>query len=305
MTDVTTPVVEPTPRRERPRGLLFPAILITVGVLLLLGNFGYIPPISVGALLRLWPVLLIVGGIEAILGRHQPWAALGLEIAVIAGALALTAVQPLGLFYVGATGSSEAIVQREGATSLSLRVTGGAGEYLITGGATALVEARTGSGEIQARTSRSGGRAEVRVEPVAGDIFRIGAPPSGVTVKVASDVPASLRLDGGAGEFTLDMRDIVVTDARVGTGASKTRVILPTPRGDVPVRIDAGAASVEIEVPSGVEARISTRGGAISINSTNPRVAIASGSGETSGYSAAKDRVTVSFEGGAASVTIR
>lgn len=306
MTDTTVPTTTGSARRpERTRGLLFPAILIVLGVLFLLGNLGYIPPISVAALFRLWPVLLVVAGIEAILGRRQPWAALGLEVVVIAGAVALAAAQPLGLFSIGATGPSEAIVQREGAAKLSLRVSGGAGEYIVSGGATALVEARTEQGDIQARTTRRGDEAEVRVEPTGDGVFRLGGPPAGVTVKVASDVPTSLRLDGGAGEFTLDMRDIRVTDARVGTGASKTHVILPTPRGDVPVRIDAGAASVEIEVPSGVEARITTRGGAISINSTNPRVSIASGAGETSGYSAAKDRVTVTFEGGAASVTIR
>jgi hypothetical protein len=58
-------------------------------------------------------------------------------------------------------------------------------------------------------------------------------------------------------------------------------------------------------VPDGVEAKVTTRGGALSVNSTNPRLAISGGSGETSGYGAAKDRVTVTFEGGAASVTVR
>ena len=311
MTDHTTPTTteptttEPQAPRQRPRGLLFPAILITLGVLFLLGNFGYMPPISVSALFRLWPVFLIVAGIEAILSRRQPWAALALQVGVIAVAVALAAAQPAGIFAPASSGSSEATVERESARTLSLRVSGGAGEYRVSGGATALVEARTERGEIVARTTRRGDQAEVRVEPAAADLFRFGGPPAGVTVRVASDIPSSIRLDGGAGEFTLDMRDILVTDARVGTGASKTYVILPTPRGEVPVRIDAGAATVEIEVPSGVEARITTRGGAISINSSNPRIAVSAGAGETSGYATAKDRVTVTFEGGAASVTVR
>lgn len=306
MNDTTVATTsEPAPQRSRPRGLLFPAILIAIGVAFLLGNLGYIPPVSVNAVVRLWPVLLIVAGIEAILGRRQPWAALGLEIGVIALAIALAATQPLGVFAPVSAGPSEATVEREGAATLSLRVSGGAGEYRVSGGASALVEARTERGDIRARTTRRGDAAEVRVDPVGTSAVFFGPPPQGVSVRVASDVPTSVRLDGGAGEFTLDLRDIVVTDARIATGASKTHVILPTPRGDVPVRIDAGAASVEIEVPSGVEARITTRGGAISINSTNPRIAIAAGAGETSGYAAAKDRVTVTFDGGAASVTIR
>lgn len=305
MNDTTVATTEPAPRRPRPRGLLFPVVLIALGVAFLLGNLGYIPAVSVGALLRLWPVLLIVFGIEAILGRRQPWAALALEVGVIALAVTLAAAQPAGVFAPAVTGPTEAIVQREGATTLSLRVSGGAGDYRVSGGASALVEARTERGEIRARTTRRGEAAEVRVEPGSSDVFHWGGPPAGVTVRVANDVPSSIRLDGGAGEFTLDMRDILVTDARIGTGASKTHVILPTPRGDVPIRIDAGAATIEIEVPSGVEARLTTRGGAISVNSTNPRIAIVGGAGETSGYGAAKDRVTITFDGGAASITIR
>lgn len=301
MTDVTV-------RVPRPKGLLLPATLIGLGALFLASNLGYLPPVSVRALLNLWPVILIVFGIEALLGRRQPWLALGLEAIVVAGAIGIAAVQPIGLFGPTATGPSEQIVTRNGTTALSLRVSGGAGGYSVSGGATGLVEARTERGPIRARTTkRDGGTTEVRVEP--GDhregAFLFGDVPQGVSVKVASDIPTALRVEGGAGEFTLDLRDMQVTDVRVGTGASQTRIVLPTPRGEVPVRIDAGAASVEIEVPAGVEARVTARGGAISVNSTNPRLAISGGAGETAGYATAKDRVTVIFEGGAASVTIR
>ena len=303
---VTAPDPEPH-APDRRRGLLFPALLILLGAAILLGNLGYIPLVTWRAVATLWPLILVVVGIEMIVARREPFLALGLELAAIGLGVALVVAQPAGLFGAAApAGPSEAIVQREGATALSLRVSGGAGDYRVSGGATALVEARTERGGIRARTTRRGDQAEVRVDPSeVTDVFRFTSPPQGVTVRVASDVPSSIRLDGGAGDFTLDMRDIIVTDARIGTGASTVHVILPTPRGEVPVRIDAGAATVEIEVPSGVEARITTRGGAISVNSSNPRIAVAGGVGETSGYGAAKDRVTITFEGGAASVNIR
>jgi hypothetical protein len=301
MSDVTV-------RVPRPKGLLVPATLIGLGVLFLASNLGYLPPISLRALLNLWPVLLIVFGIEALVGRRQPWLALALEALVIAAAVALAAAQPLGLLGPPASGPAEQIVARNGTSALSLRVSGGAGDYRISGGAAALVEARTERGPVRARTTkRDGGTTEVRVEPGDGQggAALFGDMPRGVSVKVASDVPTALRVEGGAGEFTLDLREIQVTDVRVGTGASQTRIVLPTPRGDIPVRIEAGAASIEIEVPAGVEARVSARGGAVSVNSANARLAISGGAGETAGYATARDRVTVTFEGGAASVTIR
>lgn len=294
------------PGHRPSRGLLVPATLIVLGVVFLLGNLGYIPPVSLRAVAQLWPLILIVLGIEAILGRREPILALALELGVIVLAVALVAVQPAGLFAPAAAGQTEATVARESAKTLSLRVAGGAGDYRVSGGATALVEARSERGQIRVRTERHGDQAEVRVGPGnVTDLFRAVGPPQGVSVRVASDVPASIRVEGGAGDFTVDMRDILVTDARIETGASNVHVILPSPRGEVPVRIQAGAATIDIEVPSGVEARVTTRGGALSINSSNPRIAMVSGAGETSGYSAAKDRVLVTFEGGAASITIR
>jgi hypothetical protein len=293
------------PRRPR-RGLLFPAVLILLGVVFLLGNLGYIPPVQLRAIVQLWPLILVVWGIEMVIGRREPILALALELGIIVLAIALVALQPAGLFAPTFAGPSEAIVQREGATTLSLRVTGGAGDYRVSGGAAALVEARSERGQIRARTTRRDGSADVRVDPAeVTDLFRFNGPPQGVSVQIANDVPASIRIEGGAGDFTLDMRDLTVTDARIETGASNVHVMLPTPHGDIPVRIQAGAASVEIELPAGIEMRLTTRGGALSVQSSNPRLALTGGAGETSGYAAAKDRVTVTFEGGAATVTVR
>jgi len=63
----------------------------------------------------------------------------------------------------------------------------------------------------------------------------------------------------------------------------------------VPVRIQAGASSIVIDVPDGVEAKVTTTGGLIST----------SGRTETPGYGAASDRVTVTIEAGASSIVVR
>lgn len=321
MSDTTVAAPERRDPRVR-RGLLFPAVLIILGAVFLLGNLGYIPPVSLRAVAQLWPLILIVLGIEAILGRREPVLALAVELGVILLAVALVAAQPAGLFAPTSRGSTDASVEREGAASLALRVSGGAGSYTISGGATALVEARSEGAELRVRTERRGSGADVRVDPAVGvsgdgprfDLFRFnGGPPIEVRVRVANDVPASIRLEGGAGDFTLDMRDLIVTDARVATGASSLHVVLPAPRGDVSIRIEAGAASIDIEVPDGVEARIGASGGALSTSVTNPRFGGGTGASlvavgrsmQTSGYAGAKDRVTVTIEAGASSITIR
>jgi len=56
-----------------------------------------------------------------------------------------------------------------------------------------------------------------------------------------------------------------------------------------------------VEVPAGVEARITSTGGLNSTHFENPRF---SGS-ETSGYASAKDRVTVRITSGVTSIVVR
>ncbi len=322
MTDVTAPTSSSSPVSEPPRwyhqrrrGYLFPVLLILVGAFFLLGNLGYMPALSWRAVISLWPVLLILFGIELIVARRQPLLALVVEILVVIAAVALVAAQPSGLLapVIGTPGSSFSR-PRDDARTLSLRVDGGAGRYTVAGGATSLVEASSEGGEIAVHDARRGDLADIRVQPAnAGDVlFLRGVPPSDVNVRVASDVPTSLRISGGAGDFTVDLHDIKVTDARVDTGASRLDLTLPTPSGDVPVRVSAGAASVTIVVPDGVEASITTSGGIVSTTTLNPRLGSGTSGGvarggavqQTSGYTTAHDRVTVTISAGASSVTI-
>ena len=317
MSDVTTTLAAPTPapapsdRPRRRRGFLWPLLLIAAGLLIFAAEYGYVPPISVRALLSLWPVILVLAGVEIIVGRRQPWLALAVEILIVAAAVAVAISAPRsGLFGAAPQGTSSARVERESARSLSLRVEGGAGAYTLRGGATALVEATSEGGQIAVRTDRRTDQADVRVQPT-GDGFVFGSGvPSSVDVRVASDVLASVRVSGGAGDFTVDLRDVQVRDAIVETGASKLELTLPRASGEVSVSVRAGAATIVVIVPDGVEARITTAGGILTTTSQNGRLAGTpaarnSTTYETAGYAASKDRVTVSIEAGASSITIR
>jgi hypothetical protein len=131
---------------------------------------------------------------------------------------------------------------------------------------------------------------------------------------VASDVPVTtLRVEAGGADVTLDLRDIQVRDARIQTGASRVELTLPKPSGDVPIRLEAGAATVTIVVPDDVEASVTTTGGLITTNFDNPRFSGGTqpsllrvgGTRATAGYAEAKDRVTITIQAGASSITVR
>jgi len=245
-------------------------------------------------------------------GRQWPLAALAADILVIGVGIALVTVNPAvtaGVFpfYVGGSGApanSVADVPRGAVSTMTLRLSAGAGTYQLSGGATSLMHAESDRDDLRVtRADVSGDRADVRLDQgPTGTGFRFGpTAASHVTVRVASDVATSLTVDAGAGEFTIDTSDIKVTDARISVGAASVRFVLPHPTGDIPITISAGASSIVVEVPAGVEARITSTGGLNSTHFENPRF---SGS-ETSGYASAKDRVTVRITSGVTSIVVR
>ncbi len=112
-------------------------------------------------------------------------------------------------------------------------------------------------------------------------------------VSVAPGTPVAFDVQAGAGDFVFDLSALAVTGLTCSIGAAELRVVLPRPRGDVPVRVEGGAAQLTFVVPPGVEARVAVSG-----------LVTTSGPSETPGYGAARDRVTVHVTGGAAAVRV-
>ena len=297
-------------KRSVRRGLFWPLILIAVGVVFLLANYGFIGRLSVIALFSLWPLILILIGIDIAIGRRWPLAALAADVAIIAVGLALVAAQPSlpSPFFIdssaGGGDSTVSVPRTQGATGMRLRLSGGAGIFNIHGGSLSeeAVHATSDRSDLRLRgNTRTGDRTDVRIDQ-GFDGFRFGQSSAAhVDYTIANDIPTSLQLDMGAGEFTLDLTDVKLTDATVNVGAASLRMVVPKPSGEVSIVVSAGASSLIIEVPAGIEARVTTTGGLLTNHFDSSRFA----NGETSGYASAKDRVTVRVSAGASSVTVR
>ena len=163
----------PAERRPRRRGMFWPLVLIAVGVVFLLGNYGLIQPVSFLALLALWPVLLVLLGIDIAFARRWPIETLAAEVIIVGLALLLAATQPNALslttFSFGGSGGcgdprSTVSVPRGSLQSLSVTINGGAARYHLAGGASAAMEANASYDEL-CLTARdaSGGRGDVRL----------------------------------------------------------------------------------------------------------------------------------------------
>lgn len=251
-------------RRPSVGALIGGIVLIVIGVAFLLQNAGLIR-VDWGVL---WPALII-----------------GVGAVFIVGALWRRDA---------GTGETRVAIPSDGASRLDLALRLGAGRYRLGPGATALVEVAASGPTIEHRVDRSGDTARVRLS-TAVDTWSWGRLAGGTDwqVGVLPGVPVDLDVQAGAGDFVLDLSALAVTGVRCSIGAAELRIVLPRPRGDVPVRVEGGAAQFIFVVPPGVEARVAVSG---LVSTTGPR--------ETPGYATARDRVTVSVTGGAAAVRV-
>jgi hypothetical protein len=141
------------------RGVFWPLLLIALGLIFLLQNFGFISGVSWRAVASLWPLLLVLIGLDIAFARRWPAPTLVAEVLVIAAGLALVAYSPNlapGVFVFGdgaGPGDSDVSVPRNNATQLALTLNGGGTRsYHVIGGADQLVEAHSTSADLRLRT---------------------------------------------------------------------------------------------------------------------------------------------------------
>jgi hypothetical protein len=261
--------------------LFWGAVLLLVGILLLLDNLNFLP-IRVWDLL--WPALLVLVGVWILVGS-------------------LTSRRYLEDEHV--------VIPLDGAASANVRINHGAGRIRVGAGGnpTDLAEGDFGGG-LDLRTHRQGEALEVEMS-VPSRNFSMG--PWGWnregmnwTFVLNRDIPMRIEVKTGANEADLDLTDLLVSDLRLYTGASSTRLALPASAGQTQVHIEAGAAAVYIRVPENVSARIRSQGGLSSTSVNSARFPRRDGGiYQSADYETAQNRVDVDIQSGVGSVDIR
>ena len=251
------------------------AVLVILGILLLLSNLGFLPPIAWRSFGLLWPVLLVVLGLELIATGRISWAGvLGAVLALFvlamaAGALGFRAGTLDRGRFTTAVGERRLEQTPDTARAADIQISHGAGRLNVTTGARdgLLVEA-VASGADADRLQRTYGVRDgvgyLRLSAEGrdfGGLFRGGDDQRQLDVRLARGIPVQrLQLDGGASELGVDLGDLMVQRLQLNTGASNGRLRLPS-RGSVAAEVNAGASNLVIEVPTGVAARIQSSGG--------------------------------------------
>ena len=201
-------------------------------------------------------------------------------------------------------------LRREGEHEARLRLSHGAGRLTLAAGA-GPGELLAGSfdGGVEVDRRMDGERADVRLRPRVGTGLVLNLPWAwlrGIAwdVRLTCEIPLSLRIETGASQADIDLSDLKVQDFALSTGASDVRLRLPARAGATRGRVEAGAASVRVEIPDGVAARIRCSAALGEAQIDRQRFARREGMYVSEGYETAEHRVDLTVEVGAGSVRV-
>ena len=295
--------------KHKKRGsLVGPTILIILGIVFLLNNLGW-TTISVWDLLRLWPILLIAGGLDLLIGHRSALGSVLVLVVMLAmlggGMWLLTSSRPTDA--LDGVKISESVGD---ATQAEVHIGFGVGmlrvesmpesNKLVEG----TVELHRGE-ELEREFKIADNTAHLQLNSKGNWSVPFFGWEGEKTwaLKFNRDVPTDLEVDAGVGDVHLDLRRMNLSGLDLDLGVGRTTVILPE-RGDLQARVNGGVGESVIMVPTGVKVRIhsSVGLGNVSAPSSYQRL----GDGYVSpGYEKAETRVDLTVEAGIGQISIR
>jgi Domain of unknown function (DUF5668) len=310
----------PAPQRRRRGGVVWPLLLIFIGAIFLLQNTGYLPPNAWQNLWRLWPMVLVLAGIELLLAHRVPWL-------VLASVAALVLV--VGVFATGismapsvASGAVTRSIPTDlgGATQAAVTIRFGAGQLNIG----PLIDPKPEQLAVMTYTGPSELASEPRYVTTVGGTGRLDYQTSTRTgpnfipfiggrsdsmqmdVNLSPTVPiASLNVQTGATEAHLDLSNLKVNSMDFSVGAANAWIRLPQAAGPTTAHISSGAATITLEVPQGVAAQIHHSGGLSTVDINQTRFPLVSeGLYRSPDYATAQNTVDMTIETGLTTIAV-
>jgi hypothetical protein len=304
------PVTSTVPLRRRGgSGITGAVILISLGVIFLLSNMGLLS-ISWFDLARYWPVLLVLAGIDILIGRSSFMGSVltaVVAVAVIGGIVWLVNTGSAAR----ATGASNTTVSYELGDVESLRVnlsmavagtklTGAADDGMAATGSyntdsdLKLISSYETEGNTGVLTIEQKGDNDGNVQ---------GNVQSNLNLAISDAVPVDLIIDVGVGETTLDLSGLNIRSLSLNTGVGTVEVTLPG-KGDYAVDINAGIGSIKVRVPDSLEVRANVDRGITGLDLPTRFEKEGDDRWETRDFNSASDRVTITVNSGIGNIEI-
>ncbi len=296
-------------RPYRYRSFFWPAVLVLIGGFALLLNTGVLAVDRLYRLAELWPLILIVSGVEIIIRRslHGVTGDLAAALVVllaVGGALAYVALAP----NPNATASVDSSAPVDNLEQVALELDVGAATINVTSSTS------IGADLYRAHIDYTGPQPEISLDRSLGTL-RISQPSGGLTLfqdrrftldlKLSPEVPWTITENSGATTDTMNLSGLHVGGVTLNTGASRDDITLGPPSGVVSVTVNGGALTVHVHRPVSTPVAVGVSGGAVSLVADGREMrAVGNVSYEAPGFASAADAYRVTVNGGACTVTV-
>jgi len=265
------------------RSLVFPLILIVIGGLFLYASWkpGFDPWRVLGTY---WPLILIFLGLGKIWdntrsgGSTQRYSS-GLSLGVLAFVVIMVALLWHGRSFSRASGVSSAmrhterVVEGGHAKAVRAEIDLSAGQLTVSGGAPDLLDASfddqesDGAPQVSYEQSDSEGRLRISQEKSGPHISFPGHRDSRWNLRFGGGAPLDLKIDMGAGQGNINLRDLPVTKLELNIGAGQVNADLTGERKqDLNADIEGGVGEAVIRLPRNVGVTVEASGGIGSID---------------------------------------
>jgi len=304
-------------RRKYP-SIVGPLILITAGILLLLNQAGRLPWGIWGTLWRFWPLIIVLVGIEVLLGAARSTALYvgGLIVAVvIIVGVVLFAVyvggRPVAVRPPAATEQVVEAMHDADSGQIGLQFALGTLEISALGDSTSFVEGKVEYSRYSQAVRRAfrvtGGKARFSLEARSRPIpfWLPGDAGERWSLRFTPRIPLELEVDAGAGSVLLDLRDLKVTRLEVDGGAGRTDITFPAAAALTQASVSAGVGEIIVHIPENVGARIRIDKALASVRVESTRFSRSGDEYVSTNYRTAENKLELDLEAAVGAITIR
>ena len=296
-------------REGERRSIILPILLIVAGLALLMEQLGVWRP-DWGEIIRLWPALLILFGLELIArGRRASGPIVGL---LVVGVLVVVVSMAWPAITAGRRMETRTL------TVPALNIDEAGIDIALGSAAIDLRAGEPGSPLLVARVSHVPGRSDPRLETqtrLRRAEVRLDSEQRGLWLPLGSgrqetwDVtirpafPVALTLALGVGNAGMDLQGLSLTRLDVRGGIGEHDITL-SERGAYAVQINGGIGNIRLTVPEGVAARVRVDEGLGSVE-VDERFEREGRYYLTAGYEQVTERIDIDIDGGIGSIHVQ
>ena len=252
----------------------WPILLVGIGVVWLLVNLGIIAPFNIGTILQLWPLLLVVLGLDILFGRRFAWVGSLFGALAVCGVIAFLVMAPS----LGIQTSAQARVENfsaplNQATSVTYNFETASEpvELYALSDSTNLINANIGhQGTMSFQVDQTSNKAIVQLSETfdSSNWFNWNLSFDQLKWKIGLNptVPADIKLDGGSGSINADLSGVQLQSLTADLGSGSSNFSLPQMNTPMDAEINSGSGSVNISLPSETNLTLRLQSGSGSVN---------------------------------------